>query len=70
MTNLQTPSRNWGKQKSKLKSMFSNLVDTDFVYEYGEKELMMERLQAKIGKSRSELMELITEVKGKKKFYR
>lgn len=70
MTNLQTPSRDWGKQRTKLKLMFPDLRDQDFLYEYGQKEAMMENLQRKIGKTRSELNELITETKGKKKYYK
>jgi hypothetical protein len=70
MTNLQTPSRAWGKQKTKLKLMFPNLEDNDFVYEYGQKEAMLAGLQQKTGKTRSELNELITETKGKKAYYK
>lgn len=70
MTNLQTPGRAWGKQRTKLKLMFPQLEDNDFVYEYGQKESMMTELQRKIGKTRSELNELITETKGKKKYYK
>lgn len=69
MINLQTRTRGWGKQKAMLKSMFPVLVEADFVYEYGHKEAMMDNLQQKIGLSRSGLMELITEVKKKKKYY-
>ena len=70
MMNLQTPTRGWGKQKAMLKSMFPALVETDFVYEYGQKEAMMDNLQRKIGTSRSGLMELITDVKKNKKYYK
>jgi hypothetical protein len=70
MTNFQTPTRGWGKQKAMLKSMFPILVETDFVYEYGQKEAMLNNLQRKTGTSRSGLMELITDVKGKKKYYK
>jgi hypothetical protein len=68
MINLQTPSRYWGKQKTKLKTMFPNLEDSDFEYAYGDKEAMLTRLQFKIGKTRSELNELITDL-GKKQKY-
>jgi hypothetical protein len=69
MTNLQTPSRTWGKQKANLKAMFPDLKEIDFIYEYGGKEAMMNNLQSKIGKTRSELIEVMTETKGKKKYY-
>jgi hypothetical protein len=70
MTNLQTPSRGWGKQKAKLKSLYPALIETDFLYEYGQKEVMMDNLQRKIGTTRSGLMELFTEMKPQKKYYR
>jgi hypothetical protein len=69
MTNLQTPSRYWNKQKAKLKNMFPQLQDSDFNYEYGNKEAMLTRLQFKIGISRSELNELITEAGKKAKVF-
>jgi len=70
MTNLQTPSRTWGKQKANLKAMFPDLQENDFLYDYGGKEAMMNKLQTKIGKTRSELNELLTEKKGKNKYYK
>lgn len=70
MTNLQTPTRSWGKQKAKLKSMYPALRETDFVYEYGQKEVMMENLQRKIGTTRSGLLEMMTEMKTKKRYFK
>jgi hypothetical protein len=70
MTNLQTPSRGWGKQKAKLKSLYPSLLEADFLYEYGQKEVMMNNLQHKIGTTRSGLMEMLTEMKVKKKYYK
>jgi hypothetical protein len=70
MKNSQTPVRGWTKQKTKLKLMFPDLRDEDFLYEYGKKEAMLANLQHKIGKTRSDLNELLTEVKGKKKYYK
>jgi hypothetical protein len=70
MINLQTPSRGWGKQKAKLKSLYPVLIEADFVYEYGMKEAMMDNLQFKIGITRSNLVELITEMKVKKRYYK
>lgn len=70
MTNLQTPSRYWNKQKAKLKGMFSQLEDSDFNYDYGNKDAMLTKLQFKIGKTRSELNELITDLGKKAKPFR
>jgi len=47
--------RSWREQKILLKRMFSNLTDEDFLYEEGKKEFMLERLCAKLGKSKTEL---------------
>jgi hypothetical protein len=70
MNNLQTPSRGWGKQKAKLKALYPCLLEADFLYEYGHKEEMMENLQRKIGTTRSGLIEIISETKAFKKYYK
>jgi hypothetical protein len=69
MNNMQTPSLQWRKQKAKLKMMFPELEDSDFIYDYGNKEAMMTRLQVKLGKTRSELNELIVDTRKKKESY-
>jgi hypothetical protein len=70
MTNMQTPSLQWRKQKAKLKMMFPQLEDSDFVYDYGNKEAMMTHLQSKLGKSRSDLNELLIDLRKKKYVYK
>jgi hypothetical protein len=70
MTNLQTPSRGWFKQKAKLRALYPSLLEADFLYEYGQKEMMMDNLQRKIGTTRSGLMEMLTEMKIKKRYYK
>lgn len=65
MMNIQTPSGQWRKQKAKLKLIYSELTDSDFHYDYGKKEDMLMNLQEKLGKSRSELNELLTDYKAK-----
>jgi hypothetical protein len=54
--------RSWREQKILLKRMFSNLNDDDFVYQEGEKEFMMDRLCAKLGKTKKELELIFTEI--------
>ena len=54
--------RSWREQKILLKRMFSNLTDEDFVYEEGKKEFMIERLCAKLGKSKTELELIFAEI--------
>jgi hypothetical protein len=71
MDNLQTPGRGWAKQVLKLKILFPELEDEDFCYAYGKKEEMMYKLQRKIGVTRPDLNELISDAKYKeKKTYR
>ena len=66
MNNPQIASGLWRKQKARLKLMFSTLTDDDFKYDYGMKELMMTRLQEKLGKSRSDINEVMTTCDQKK----
>lgn len=66
MNNPQTPSGDWRAKKVKMKLMFPELVDADFRYDYGMKEVMLNHLQEKLGKSRSELNELISDCTTKK----
>jgi len=54
--------RSWREQKILLKRMFSNLTDEDFVYEEGKKEFMLERLCIKLGKSKTDLELIFTEI--------
>ena len=57
-----TPDQKWERQKVKLKLMFPQLHDDDLYYDYGKKEVMMTRLQLKLGKSRKELNALLTQL--------
>ena len=54
--------RSWREQKILLKRMFSILTDEDFVFEEGKKEFMLERLCAKLGKSKTELEVIFAEI--------
>jgi hypothetical protein len=62
MNNTQSPGEHWKKQKAKLKLMFNHLDDDDFIYDYGRKEVMMTKLQAKLGKSREELNDMLAKL--------
>ena len=42
--------------------MFSNLSDEDFLFEEGKREDMLEKLRAKLGKSKSELEQVFAEI--------
>ena len=55
MNDMKNPEELWTAQKAKLKLLFKDLHDEDFYYDYGKKDVMLELLQKKLGKSREEL---------------
>lgn len=58
--NASNPTHNnWNEQKVKLKQKFNTLTDQDLKFEEGQKELMMEKLQIKLGKTKEELKQII-----------
>ncbi|HEY9220709.1 MAG TPA: CsbD family protein [Lutibacter sp.] len=46
---------NWNIQKAKLKQKFADLTDNDLMYEEGQREEMLGKLQVKLGKTKEEL---------------
>ena len=58
--NDETPEQKWKIQTAKLHELFPFLQDEDFHFDYGMKEVMMNKLQEKIGKSREQLNELLS----------
>jgi hypothetical protein len=59
MKRNQSPDQRWQTQKDALKLKFPFLVDADFHYDYGRKDVMMTSLQTKLGKSREDLYVLL-----------
>jgi uncharacterized protein YjbJ (UPF0337 family) len=59
MTTLTEVKGNWNEQKGKLKEKFSTLTDADLQYEEGKKDAMLEKVQAKLGKTKEELATII-----------
>ena len=57
--NDQSPDEKWKAQIIKLKVMFPFLEEDDFAYDYGMKDVMLNRLQDKLGKNREELNEIL-----------
>lgn len=55
MNDIKNPEELWTVQKTKLKLIFSHLSDEDFQYDYGKKDVMLKKLELKLGKSREEL---------------
>ena len=62
MNDITNPDELWTVQKGKLKLLFTNLHDEDFQYDYGKKDVMLELLQKKLGKSREELNLMLLEL--------
>lgn len=50
---------NWNQQKGFLKKQFATLTDNDLMYEEGKKDVMLGKLQIKLGKSKEELDTLL-----------
>jgi uncharacterized protein YjbJ (UPF0337 family) len=50
---------NWKEQKGKLKQKFAALTENDLLFAKGKKEEMLDKLQAKLGKTKEELNRII-----------
>ncbi|MEK6494813.1 hypothetical protein [Myroides odoratimimus] len=50
---------NWDESSKKLKEQFSQLTDVDLKYEVGKENDLLNRLEKKINKKRSEVIDLI-----------
>jgi uncharacterized protein YjbJ (UPF0337 family) len=50
---------NWNATKGKLKKKFAELTDNDLLFADGMKDVMIGRLQIKLGKTREELQKII-----------
>jgi uncharacterized protein YjbJ (UPF0337 family) len=50
----------WYEQKAKLKKKFAWLTDNDLLFETGMKEMMLDRLQIRLGKTKEELHHIIS----------
>lgn len=49
----------WNEVKGKLKQKFGELTNDDLLYEEGQDEQLVGRLQKKLGKSKDEIEKLI-----------
>jgi len=52
----------WNEQKGKLKQQFAQLTDNDLLFVEGTKDEMLGRLQIKLGKSKEQLHEIISDL--------
>jgi len=57
--NIMEIKGTWNEQKGKLIQKFAALTDNDFMFKQGEKEIMLGKLQLKLGKTKEELLKLI-----------
>lgn len=46
---------NWNIQKAKLKQKYADLTDNDLMYEEGQRDEMLGKIQVKLGKTKEEL---------------
>lgn len=53
---------NWNEQKGKLKQKFAILTDDDLMFAEGKQEELFGKLQIKLGKSKEELLKIISEL--------
>jgi uncharacterized protein YjbJ (UPF0337 family) len=51
---------NWNTSKGRLKQKFAILTDNDLLFAEGKKDEMIGRLQIKLGKSKEELLKIIS----------
>lgn len=49
---------NWNELKGKLKKKFAILTDNDLMFEEGQKDEMLGKLQITLGKSKEEIKEI------------
>lgn len=53
---------NWNELKGKLKQKYADLTDDDLMYEEGREDEMMGRLQQKLGKTKSEIRDMLRDL--------
>jgi len=61
MMHLQSLKGSWEQIKGNLKKKFSKLTDDDLKYVEGEEEVLLGRLERKLGVKREELEKIIKE---------
>jgi len=61
MTNSMTPLE-WNIRKRKLKEKFATLTESDVLLVKNMQDEMVERLQARLGKTKAEIMTIIAQL--------
>ena len=62
MENLTDIKVNWNETKRKLKLKFIKLTDSDLLFVKGRQNEMLGRLQGKLGKTKEEIILLISKL--------
>jgi len=52
--------KNWNDTKEKLKIKFAKLTDNDLLFVEGKQDDVVKKLQVKLGKSKEEILNIIT----------
>lgn len=53
---------NWNEVAGKLKQQYANLTDDDLLFVKGKEEELFGRLQKKLGKTKSEIHDLLAKI--------
>lgn len=61
MDTLQIKGK-WNEIKGKLKQQYADLTDDDLLYEEGQEDKLIGKLQQKTGKSRDEVIQMLRSV--------
>jgi len=62
MKNITELKGNWNETKGKLKQKFAMLTDSDLLLVEGKQDEMLGRLQVKLGKTKEEIHQLISQL--------
>lgn len=62
MKNITELLGNWNETKGKLKQKFAKLTDSDVLLVEGKQDELIGRLQTKLGKTKKEVHQLISEL--------
>ncbi len=62
MKRITELKENWSQTKAKLKVKFALLTDSDLLFEKGKQEEMMNRLQLRLGKTKEEIQQIISDL--------
>lgn len=58
--NITEMKGEWAELKGKLKQKYATLTDDDLLFAEGKKDELVGRLQAKLGKTKEEIHEIIS----------